>query len=122
MLIALEFPGSLENLFDGFVAIFQRHPGVGVPVRTTEPYGKIPWHEGSLKILAETVLCEEAHQTEAIDNSYDQASDCSQPGASQHQPQGRIQRGIAWAMVVIAVTERQQPAEQETAYGSYHSA
>jgi hypothetical protein len=68
--MALEFPGSLENLFDGFIAICQRHPGVDVPVRTTEPYGKIPWHERSLKILVETVLCEEGapfHHASAID-------------------------------------------------------
>ena len=68
MLLALEFPGSLENLFDGFVAICQRHPGVGVPVRTTEPYGKIPWHERSLKILVETVLCEEGALSSCIGN------------------------------------------------------
>ena len=68
MLRALEFPGSLENLFDGFIAICQRHPGVGVPVRTTEPYGKIPWHERSLKILVETVLCEEGVLSSCIGN------------------------------------------------------
>jgi hypothetical protein len=32
-----------------------------------------------------------AGQTDAIDNSYDQASDCSQPGADQHQPQSHKQ-------------------------------
>ena len=63
-----------------------------------------------------------AGQTDAIDNSYDQASDCSQPGADKHQPQGHIHWGIAWAMVVIAITERQQPAEQETTDGSCHCA
>lgn len=63
MPVALEFPGLLENLFGRFFAIIQGHPGVGVPVRTSEPYGKISWHERLLKILVETVLCEEVYLT-----------------------------------------------------------
>jgi len=68
MLWHLNSQDRLRICFDGFIAICQRHPGVGVPVRTTEPYGKIPWHERSLKILVETVLCEEGALSSCIGN------------------------------------------------------
>jgi len=48
---ALEVPGLLEDLFEGFLAVRNSNPGVAVPARTPEPDGEVPRHESSLRIV-----------------------------------------------------------------------
>src|SRR5258708_6979140 len=47
MLAALEIPALFKDLFEGFFAVGQRHPGVAVPLGTREPDCKVPSHRNS---------------------------------------------------------------------------
>jgi hypothetical protein len=51
MLAALEFPGLLEDLLEGFLAVRKSNPGVAISFRAPEPDGKIPRHERSPRIF-----------------------------------------------------------------------
>src|SRR5258708_29762828 len=45
---ALEVPGLLEYLFEGFLTIQKGDPGIAVPLRAPEPDSEVPRHEISL--------------------------------------------------------------------------
>src|SRR5882724_4661294 len=47
MLAALEVPALFKDLFEGFLAVGKRHPGVAVPLGTREPDCKVPSHNNS---------------------------------------------------------------------------
>src|SRR5215471_18604199 len=60
-------------------------------------------------------------QTDAIDDSYEDARDCSQARADQHQTEGHIHWGIAWVRrPVFVITERQEPTEQQATQATHH--
>jgi hypothetical protein len=51
VLAALKVPSLLKHLFEGFLTVGKRDPGVTIPVRAPEPDGEVPRHENSLRNL-----------------------------------------------------------------------
>ena len=51
VLAALEVPSLLKYLFEGFLTVGKRDPGVTIPVRAPEPDGEVPRHENSPRNL-----------------------------------------------------------------------